>query len=397
MPRRTTASNFNGVTMFVLDRTDRKIYTYRYRDNASGLQIAPRSATVGQTLTAHTLQVSDRDGVPDDYVFTYRWQREDGDGWQDIPDATDRTYTAQPADGGLKLRVQVPLVDNSGYRQVLSDQVTVLESLWYELDGALAPGRCVLKDAHCVGLGPKDVTPTIEHSGIRLRWSTPRAPLALVVNYEVVRAVGSGVFVQIDCTGGGEFEHFDPDVLDDMGYRYLVRAHYAGSGCESERYTSWAGDRLNRTVPRRDKPEGLQATAEWGANDGSMVVLQWGPPKDPAGLTGYVVIRARGGHAHDWRPGYDTGFPVAFAAEVEAGYADYAAPIALLRIGDLHCSLTKCAYTDRGMANGNAYDYAVRAWRDIDRDDVVDPGELSGYSKTHSFWLGHSDESTVYR
>lgn len=73
-------------------------------------------AQEGGTLTATTGAWS---SPPTAYAF--RWQREDGDGWNDVPGATAAGYTATSADAGSRLRVVVTASNSGGSGEAASD------------------------------------------------------------------------------------------------------------------------------------------------------------------------------------------------------------------------------------------------------------------------------------
>ena len=200
--------------------------------------------------------------------------------------------------------------------------------------------------------------------------------------------------------------------MDDVGYRYLIRAHYDGTDCASQKYTSWTGSKYqqHRIVPSRFEPQELQGSAFWVAGLGE-VRLTWTPPQyDSSTVTGYLVYHAQGIYYYDWRPGYpafspddpdealvDSGFPLMYESEVDGGYAEQGSQIETVLIAD--CGAASCSESRSGVpTQGRAYHYGVRAWRDADNDGVVDSSEVSGYSNVVSFWFGQeSDESTSYQ
>ena len=127
---------FNGVTMFVVDHVDDKIYTYRYFDNASVMLTgAPRA---GRTLTAH---VADAQGVPDPYTGSFQWQRRpDTDPeaeWADIADADAATYQATTSDEGHQVRVVATFTDNAGRSESVASRLLTIVPLDYTRYGDL--------------------------------------------------------------------------------------------------------------------------------------------------------------------------------------------------------------------------------------------------------------------
>ena len=69
-------------------------------------------AQVGQTLTADTSGIVDRDGVTG-VAYTYQWFQVDGGVEAEISGATSATYTVVPADEGKKLKVEASFTDNA--------------------------------------------------------------------------------------------------------------------------------------------------------------------------------------------------------------------------------------------------------------------------------------------
>ena len=439
----------NGVTMFHLDNSNDKILTFPQRDNATGLAISGTSAVTGAVdvdtsvvtvgVTADTSGISDPNGLPDpvpDGFYRLQWQQDVGNGWEDIAGATGRTYPAPDVsvETAVEVRVSASFTDNAGYaEQIYSDSVTLTITKNFDLEEELLTVNCWLEPERCIGVGPKGLQGKVLETGIRLRWRPPPAPWdekhseETVLRYEVARATGSGRFAQIACleasslstagTGAqqqyqGKFEHLDTDVVDDVGYRYLVRAHYDGTDCASQKYTSWTGSKYqqHRIVPSRFEPQDLQGSARWVGDKGE-VTLTWTPPQyGSSTVTDYVVIRAQGIYYYDWRPGYpafspndpdealvDSGFPLMYQSEVAGGYAEQGSQIGTVAIAD--CGTSSCSFTNSDVpTQGRAYHYGVRAWRDANDDDVVDSGELSGYSNVVSFWFDREPgTSTSYQ
>ena len=447
----TTRRGFwsNGVTIFVVDYTNDKILTFRQRDNATGLAIGGTSAVTGAVgadtsvvtvgVTADTSGISDPNGLPDPIphgYYRFQWQEKVGDEWLDIAGATGRTYPAPDVsvETAVEVRVSASFTDNAGYaEQIYSDSVTLTITKNFDLEEELLTVNCWQEPERCIGVGPQGLQGKVLETGIRLRWRPPPAPWdekhseETVLRYEVARATGSGRFAQIACleasslatagTGAqqqyqGKFEHLDTDVVDNVGYRYLIRAHYDGTDCASQKYTSWTGSKYqqHRIVPSRFEPQELQGSARWVGDKGE-VTLTWTPPQyGSSTVTDYVVIRAQGIYYYDWRPGYpasspddpdealvDSGFPLMYQSEVAGGYAEQGSQIGTVAIAN--CGTSSCSFTNSDVpTQGRAYHYGVRAWRDANNDDVVDSGELSGYSNVVSFWFDREPgTSTSYQ
>ena len=75
---------------------------------------------VERTLTADTSAITDVNGVPEDVVFTYQWIVDDAD----VPEATGPSYTVQPSDLGLTIKVRIGFTDSDGYEETVTSDVT---------------------------------------------------------------------------------------------------------------------------------------------------------------------------------------------------------------------------------------------------------------------------------
>ena len=81
-----------------------------------------------QTLTANTTALQDADGLPIAAdAFTYQWQRNTGanDGFENIENATSKTYTLGDADVGREVRVQISYTDGNSTDETVSSDATV--------------------------------------------------------------------------------------------------------------------------------------------------------------------------------------------------------------------------------------------------------------------------------
>ena len=80
-----------------------------------------------QTLTANTTALQDADGLPIAAdAFTYQWQSNTGanDGFENIENATSKTYTLGDADVGREVRVQVSYTDGNSTDETLTSEAT---------------------------------------------------------------------------------------------------------------------------------------------------------------------------------------------------------------------------------------------------------------------------------
>ena len=141
----------NGVTFFVSDMDDGKLYTYRQRDNASGLSVQGTPVAL-ETLTADTSGITDPNGLPDPVpngFYSFQWQRNDGHGWKDILGETGPDYLLPPLLDSAKFRVRAVFADRAGYaEQMYSEPVDVAPLPFYLL------GNGSLNDA-CRSGGPE--------------------------------------------------------------------------------------------------------------------------------------------------------------------------------------------------------------------------------------------------
>ena len=80
---------------------------------------------VGETLTADTDQIMDNDGIPEDVMYSYQWQRESGGSYFDISGKTGNSYEITSADEGRRLRVEVKFKDDEMYDETLWSNPTI--------------------------------------------------------------------------------------------------------------------------------------------------------------------------------------------------------------------------------------------------------------------------------
>ena len=86
---------------------------------ATGAPSIRGTAQVGQTLTADTSGIADKDGL-DNATFNYQWLADD----TDISGATGSSYTLADADEGKAVRVQVSFTDDAGNSEELTSDAT---------------------------------------------------------------------------------------------------------------------------------------------------------------------------------------------------------------------------------------------------------------------------------
>ena len=86
---------------------------------ATGVPTISGTVQVGETLTADTSGIADKDGL-DNADFTYQWLAGD----DAIPGATGSTYTLADADAGKAISVEVSFTDDAGNGETLISEAT---------------------------------------------------------------------------------------------------------------------------------------------------------------------------------------------------------------------------------------------------------------------------------
>ena len=86
---------------------------------ATGAPTISGIAQVGETLTADTSSIQDRNGLAD-AIFSYQWLADDAD----ISGATGKTYALTEADEGKTVKVQVSFTDDAGNEETLTSTAT---------------------------------------------------------------------------------------------------------------------------------------------------------------------------------------------------------------------------------------------------------------------------------
>ena len=93
-------------------------------DQPTGSVAVNGSASEGAVLTADTAALVDNDGLPDAADYNYQWQRSTDSGIENIPNASQSTYTLGDADVGRTLQVQVSYTDGNGTAETLTSAAT---------------------------------------------------------------------------------------------------------------------------------------------------------------------------------------------------------------------------------------------------------------------------------
>ena len=117
------------VTVTAADGTVRR-YRVVVAPTAAESNTAPTGAPtisgtpqVGETLTADTSAIADRDGLAN-VSYSYQWIRSDGNNDTDIPDATDTTYTLTVDDVGKTIQVRVTFTDDANNQESRTSEAT---------------------------------------------------------------------------------------------------------------------------------------------------------------------------------------------------------------------------------------------------------------------------------
>ena len=105
-------------------------------DQPSGAVALSGTATEGETLSARTDTLADDDGLG---AFSYQWQRSTDSGVENIPNASQSTYTLGDADVGRTVQVQVRYTDGNGTVETLtSDASAAVTNINDQPSGAVA-------------------------------------------------------------------------------------------------------------------------------------------------------------------------------------------------------------------------------------------------------------------
>ena len=213
----------NGVTAFVVDGTDDKVYTYRIANTpALGFPTIEGVARVSEELSVNTATIHDVDGVHG-VTYNYAWWRQVGDTRTQIGTNSD-TYRLVADDVGATIVVNVFFNDEGGYA----------ESLWSDptppIVAASAEAACDAGDSDCSGPGPRNVKLRDHADGLQLTWDPPPAPPSAfeqtVRQYEIERSEDGGDYAILTCLDGAATEYVDESVEADKSYAYQVRAIY---------------------------------------------------------------------------------------------------------------------------------------------------------------------------
>ena len=95
----------------------------RANSPSTGAPTIAGAAQVGETLTADTSGIADKDGLAN-AAFGFQWTRNDGSADADIEDATSSTHTLTSDDEGKTVNVRVTFTDDAGNEETLISEAT---------------------------------------------------------------------------------------------------------------------------------------------------------------------------------------------------------------------------------------------------------------------------------
>ena len=155
----------NGITVWVADVEDYKLYTYFLPQTAvdvpaTGQPTISGTAQVRKTLTADIAEIADTANGIDYSTFTYRWlSSDDGTNYTAIPGASGLRYTLVRADLGRTIKVEVSFIDGGGFDEgPLTSDATGEITLNY--------GRVIYSAALTVGADADDLGYSNNFGGI---------------------------------------------------------------------------------------------------------------------------------------------------------------------------------------------------------------------------------------
>ena len=178
---------------------------------ATGAPTISGTPQVGETLSVHTSDIADADGL-DNAEFSYQW----GASGIGIPGATGSSYTISEDDEGLHIQVMVSFTDDAGNSETLMSESTgaVASAPEQEPETAEPPGA------------PSGLSATLNDDGsITLTWN---APTGDVDGYQILRRRPqqgeSELAVYVGDTGNEATTWTDTGTSLDTRYVYRVKA-----------------------------------------------------------------------------------------------------------------------------------------------------------------------------
>ena len=195
-------------------------------DNPTGSVTITGTVEEDQTLTANTTALQDADGLPIAAdAFTYQWQRNTGanDGFENIENATSKTYTLGDADVGREVRVQISYTDGNSTDETVSSDATVAVGNVNDLPtGSVTIDGTVRGDERLTA----DITALQDLDGLPADASG--------YNYQWQRSDGSGGFDEIPNATSNSYTL----VNEDIGREVRIQVSYTDGNNTSENLNS---------------------------------------------------------------------------------------------------------------------------------------------------------------
>ena len=312
---------------------------------ATGVPTITGTVQVGETLTAGTSGIADRDGLYGARFF-YQWLSGED---TEIEGATHTTYTLVTADESKTIKVRVNFTDYNLNQEVLTSSATTevtagSETTQTSTEDTSAPSAPTALSSRWTVQGEPD--------GMVLNWTAPQGS---VTGYQVLRTETPTIVhwweplphdgcvpfqvVHVEDTGSDATTYTDTDVAEGVTYTYRVRAiNSNGVGPQSNstsmqyRPHAWWPSGVWGS-PRA--PSNLEGTIKRDGTEFKSTELTWEAPDGD--VTGYQILRR-------------SGSPEA----CEYGYRVYVE----------NTNSTDTSWTDTNVEIGTLYEYHVRAIND---------------------------------
>ena len=256
---------------------------------ATGVPTINGTAQVGETLTAGTSGIADRNGL-ENATFSYQWFADDAK----IAGANSSTRTLTGVDQGKAIKVRVSFTDDAGYWETLTSAPTepvVAEPVF----GDGPPGA------------PRNLTVTAGDQEITLSWEPPadngNAP---ATRYRIEWRVDGKDYKKGHWGPSGETTYTKTDLANGVKYVFRVKAesgtgNYGPYGPASEEVsaTPTSGSAVDLGTPVLSEPENLHH---------GMVRLDWQDIED----AGWYVVQYYHVQSGEWLDLPAAGVDVAF-------------------------------------------------------------------------------------
>ena len=196
---------------------------------ATGTPTIGGTPQVGQTLTAHTTNITDANGLQHG-AFTHQWLADN----TNIPGATHSTHTLTTAQLAKTITVQVWITDDAGHVETLTSTATAAVTPGTETPPPPDPPTPA-PPGHPTNLTVRWVT----HDAVTLIWDQPTGNP--VTSYQILRRTRSGTpeeFTIVGETGSPATIHTDTTVTPNTPYSYRVQARNPGGTSPVSRYAN---------------------------------------------------------------------------------------------------------------------------------------------------------------